>query len=810
MTSTLINKLNSFKLKEKLTELSSKAEEQEIVAKRKEIEENIQKGLEIIKAFMDSEQNIISEININIINEANEYIAKNEHLNAAKIIKNQSIFLNRIGKEEIGDQILTKSLDILLDANKFDQFFNYYSDLSEEMKKEYLSRIFPHYIEILKELINKETFEKNDKIFEVTNRNYRNLMLYNESKDISRLYIKMIKREALKSVEIEENLNGINKATDLIKKVNNIFSAYLDKEKDKVTFNRIYKKIAEIYLSLEDFSSTQTFIDKLEKVEYKEKLAKELGKKEAEKSAIITEKVKETIKGEMLKDKLSIIKQKARDAQHDRSNELKQRKGLKRAYLKNALTFLKEQEYNRAILLYKESVIRLNRIQKYNLAGVSLAIASLLYMKQDKYEEIKKLIDEVEKELSTSGKLFLETFPVTLIEYILDMKKFEDEAKFKEAISFLEHLPLFEDEIKVLYDFLGKEYIEELKEKELETDIGEIAKIRSEISNITNKIEIDKQEFAKRKIMKRDYWDKAIEELSRKNYLGASKIYLESFEYLVDKKLFKQASIGLILGSIIFIKEKDFLESKKVFEDTLKNLRSFKEEVEAFAEIKLLEYLFLAYENNFEDIIKSILTAFARKLMLFGAEQDFLIDFSGEKLIEEEKKLILTRKEKGELSKLQVKFDQIVGIIQQKMGDVKSGSKDLLNKRQAFKKRYYKDILTILNEKLYSEVANKYLDLANTFAKRKDYEMSALHILLYGLSALKSDLSSKKILTVVNEYLESLGLSKRIVKETYYITLILLILDVKIEGLDQYNPKINMFTRIIPTFDEEKELLKVT
>ena len=123
------------------------------------------------------------------------------------------------------------------------------------MKKEYLSRIFAHYIEILKELINKEAFEKNDKIFEVTNRNYRNLMLYNESKEICRLYIKMIKREALKSVEVEENLNGINIATDLIKKVNNIFSAYLDKEKDKVTSNRIYKKIAEIYLSLEDFSS---------------------------------------------------------------------------------------------------------------------------------------------------------------------------------------------------------------------------------------------------------------------------------------------------------------------------------------------------------------------------------------------------------------------------------------------------------------------------------------------------------------------------------------------------------------------------
>jgi len=219
MASILINKLSSFDLKQKLTDLSIKVEEEEKDKRSKIIEENIQKGVDILKEFINAETNIIAELNSQVIEKANNFKKKKEYLNAAKVIRNQSIFLNSIGKEDIANQILTKSLDILIDAKQFDGFFKNFSDLSEDMGKEYLIRIFPKYIEKLKEIKDEEKFEISEKFFEMSNKIFRNLMLYEESRKISRLFIKVIKNEALRLVETEENEVGIDKATHLIKKV---------------------------------------------------------------------------------------------------------------------------------------------------------------------------------------------------------------------------------------------------------------------------------------------------------------------------------------------------------------------------------------------------------------------------------------------------------------------------------------------------------------------------------------------------------------------------------------------------------------
>ena len=42
---------------------------------------------------------------------------------------------------------------------------------------------------------------------------------------------------------------------------------------------------------------------------------------------------------------------------------------------------------------------------------------------------------------------FSETFPVKLAEFILRSKKYQDEVKFKQGLSFLKYLPLFDEEL---------------------------------------------------------------------------------------------------------------------------------------------------------------------------------------------------------------------------------------------------------------------------------------------------------------------------------------------------------------------------
>jgi hypothetical protein len=122
------------------------------------------------------------------------------------------------------------------------------------------------------------------------------------------------------------------------------------------------------------------------------------------------------------------------------------------------------------------------------------------------------------------------------------------------------------------------------------------------------------------------------------------------------------------------------------------------------------------------------------------------------------------------------------------------------------RKRSYEDILNLLKKQRFKEASDKYFELANTLVKRKDYQTSALLILLYGLSALKAQQTLAIVKDKVNSYLDSLGLSKSLVKETFYISLLLLILDSKIEHLTQYKSKIDLFLSLLPMFEEEKDL----
>jgi hypothetical protein len=806
LASLMINKIESLDLKQKLTDLSSEAEELEKESRKKEIEDHMQQGINLLQEFITAELNIIAQLNTQVLEEADKFKQKNEFTNAAKMIKNQSIFLINLGKEEIAHQILIKALDMLIEARQFDIFFRYFLDLSVEDKKDYLKRVFPFYIEKIKEFKEKESYEKNENVFEMSCKIFRNSMLYEESKELSRLFIKMIKKEALRIIEAENNLSGIEKATHLIKKIDNILSAYFDKDEVKVKFNKIYKKIAEIYISMEDFASAQIINDKIEKPEYKSEIHKKLAKLETFKMAVKSKQIEESIKGEFLKERLSIIKRKAQDALHDKQNDLKQRTALKRAYLKDAIDALMKQDLDKAIYSYKDSIIRLNRKKEYNLAGVSLAVASLLYIREKKIREINTLIEEINKELSTSKKFFSETFPVILIEYILEMEKIQDEPKFKVAISYLENLPLFEEEIEVLYEYIGKKYEKEHIIEILKVDAGEITKIRSEIKKLAGKIMMESEDMVKRKMMKREYWNNALDELIKKNFNEAVSRYIESYFKLNNKRFFKHAAIGLILSTIILLKEEDILNAKTFYVNNLNDLKILKTEFDVLPEIQLIQYLFISMENNLEEIRKMILNSFATKLILFEPEIDFLNAFIGAEMIKEGNKEILPEKESIELTKIKRDLDLIVSTLQQKVGDLKTESKDFLSKRTAMRKRSYEDILNLLKKQRFKEASDKYFELANTLVKRKDYQTSALLILLYGLSALKAQQTLAIVKDKVNSYLDSLGLSKSLVKETFYISLLLLILDSKIEHLTQYKSKIDLFLSLLPMFEEEKDL----
>ncbi len=807
VASVLINKLNSRHLRQNLTKIRDEFEERFTVLKKKETADYINKGIDFLRKFGEAERDLIIEMNTQKINEANELSKQKEYNKAAHHLKNQAEYLKRIGKEEIRNQILTKSLDILLEGLVFEEFFEIFDELSEDMKKKYLVRVFQLFIHQLKEL-KKDDFERKEIILENSNRIFRNQMLYDESKEICLLFIKAIKKEALKILENEENISGINKVTELVKKVSKISSAYFEKEeRSKITFNKIFKKIAEIYIELDDLPSANSYNDRIEIIAYKNEIHRKIEKLEAEKSASASKKAEESYRGEILKEKLSLIKNKGRESLFDKNKELKERNAMKRVYFKEALSNMKLQKYNESLKFYKKSIIQLNRLQKYNLAGVSLAIACFLLIKENKFDEIKKLLAQTKKTLSSLGTLFSETFPVTLIEYIIELKKFKDEPRIKEALTYFENLPLFEEELIFLYEYLGKDYQKEKKSKETTKTITNIEEISSKIINIASSLQKEKKDVAKRKLMKKKYWRHIFDEISEKKMINASISYLETVPILLEKNFLKPAAVSLIIGSLILFEEKNIQIAKGTFEKHLKDNES---KLESLPEIKIMNFLFQAIKNNERELIDLIINLLIEKLILFEPEIKILKTILEEEIADKmDDKQELSRKKLGDLSKLQVKIDQHFGKIQSKIGDIRRDREDFLKKRKAMRRRYYSDIIDLLKSKNFKEVATKYSDLAKTIAKRKDLETSSFLMLLHGLSLLKTGESIKLIKDNINEFLDSLGLNKKLVKDTFYIMVILFLVDVKLNNLDKFISKIKEILEILPLFEEEKELIEL-
>ncbi|MFX1469109.1 MAG: hypothetical protein ACFFB8_10635 [Promethearchaeota archaeon] len=707
VVTVLINKLNSSKLKQKLAKIRDEFEDRYRTLKKKEAEDYLNKGIEVIRDFVEVEKELIIEINTQKINEANEFIKQDNYLEAANHVRKHAEYLKKIGKEEIRDQILTKSLDILLEGFEFEAFFLVFNELSEIVKSNYLKRIFLKYLHKLEKIKNSDDFKRLELIFDNSISTYRKQMLYDQSKEIVLIFIKIIKNEALRILEsryfnnekgridlpfsfvfkpptppddlelvgepqaklsiTEENqeykyycrdcgamllrgqticqvcgkrvlekeldLSAINEAEGLVKKVLSIASAYLEKEEIiKITFNKIYKKIAEIYIELDDLHSAQVYNDKIENKTYKAEIHKKIEKLEAEKSEIRSKKAKESRKGELLKERESIIENLAQGASFDRSNQMRERNGLRRGYFEEGIINLKNHQYDEAFKIYRNAVDRLNSQNMYNHAGISLAIASLILIKENKFDDINNLLVEIKTKLSGLAKSFSETFPVKLTEYILDLKTYKNEEKLKESLPLFKILPLFEEELILISDILGEDYSKG-----------------------------------------------------------------EKPELITDK-----------------------LDEKRL-----------------------------------------------------------------------------------------VKLNQIFGKLESKIGEIKRDSKENLKKREVMRKRYYFNILELLNSKQFKEAAKGYIELASNFSKRKDLENSALMLFLYGLTLLKGGDPLKLIKNNINDFLNNLGIHRRLVEETFYLLLILFLIDVKLYNLSTYLPNIKKMLEFLPLFEEEKILTDI-
>ena len=304
--------------------------------------------------------------------------------------------------------------------------------------------------------------------------------------------------------------------------------------------------------------------------------------------------------------------------------------------------------------------------------------------------------------------------------------------------------------------------------------------------------------------MRNQYWKLALEDLSNHKFEVAANEYQDSILELLDKNFPRQASVSLILNTLLLIKIKNISIAKIHFDTIMKKYNNKFPELETLPEVIILQDLLLAQQNKNLNLINVCLDILIEKLVLFEPEINFLKSLRSKEQISAPIEDQLTRKELGEKKKFEIIEAQKFSKLQQKIGDVRREKAEFLKQRKAMKKRYYKDVINLLELESYKEASQEYLNLAKTLAERMDLRTSSLMVLLHSLALIKAKEPVNTARSNIRMYLDSLGLNKRLVEETYYILCIDFILDVLSYEMENYFSNINSLLEVLPLFDEEK------
>ncbi|GAH75235.1 unnamed protein product, partial [marine sediment metagenome] len=240
-----------------------------------------------------------------------------------------------------------------------------------------------------------------------------------------------------------------------------------------------------------------------------------------------------------------------------------------------------------------------------------------ILMKEEKFKEIKQLLVETKKSLSGMAKLFSETFAVTLLEYIIGLKNIQDDLNFRLALPFFEVLPLFEEELILLYEIKGEEYQKEEKPEKTVEMYARQRDIEKHIKKLAESIEKEVHHVKKREAIKNQYWRLILDDISKGKMINASISYLETVPKLIKEGYTRLAAVSLILGSIILLNEKDLKIAKETFE---KHVEENKSDLESLPEIQIMEYFFPAVRKDEKSVVKLIINSLVEKLVLFEPE----------------------------------------------------------------------------------------------------------------------------------------------------------------------------------------------
>ncbi|WP_457559727.1 hypothetical protein [Candidatus Harpocratesius sp.] len=733
-----------------------------------------------------------------------------------EILLKKADWFSQIGQENYNHQIILYFLKINLNNGKIEKIIKYISKLPEIQRKKFLKDEFPQlkeYFDRMKFTDSNKTSEETEKLLFNFVRIYRNHLLYEESRLLAKLYLEELLAYAeLISHKIE--VKGLSTLFEQINKIDLTSKSYLENE--EINLDSIYITLVKYYLKNQFYSEARTYAEKISNFQLSQSYCEKIDEIESELNRSKVEQIQQNQKVKIFAERLSQLQNRARDQRIASVNLLRMRTGLKRRYYQDAIKLFREGKYYKSIEKYLQTAEDLAASKKFELAGVNIAVVSLLFLTLKNVNALKHEIHKFTGNSRVSFDIFKKTYAYQLIDYLIQMIEANKPQQLKSALQLFDVFAFFPEERLILETLLG----EEIDFSRILSGHQEIlsktkSTIPSNYSILIEKLYSDIQLKNRRISFDLKYWGDCQDHFARQEYEDASVSYFEQSLNMFYHNYYEFSIVSIIMGFLTLLKVKTSDEVYHEFEKFVFQHGKKYGDLMSSVPIQLLELVLHYWEHpDSQNMILDIFNAFQTKLPLFDWEISFLIRLT-QKFQKEDKKF--SDKKSQRVGSIQVgkslNEDSLLGqqviVLIQDITKLSNEFSLLLKKREKMIRTYYQEIFDDLSKNLFKEAFQKYIKLSKRMARRNDYTSASLMIFLSTLCLIHENKPISEIQTQLDEVLNGLGLVKKILEDHFGVKLAFFTLDV----LQSNNSEIKTYLRNIfeklPLLPSEKQLIKI-
>ena len=377
----------------------------------------------------------------------------------------------------------------------------------------------------------------------------------------------------------------------------------------------------------------------------------------------------------------------------------------------------------------------------------------------------------------------------------------------------------------------------EVKEKYVkETTEAQITRLRSDAREMAM---TKREDFQKRVGLKRRMFQEGLDAIRSGKYDSAIAAYLKTYETFLARKMMSEAGLALAISITIDLARKKVESARETFQMTIQKAGVSQQILEDTFPLKISKFVLDMYKYDQSSLANQALVLLDN-LPLFREELEILTKLTGTHFVSIEdggKKehpeaihpetaaasrpgVAIARpgmervdvegkseKAKIDLGNIQMELEHEIGSLRLLSREARNSAVEIMRKRTALRRAFYKDPLEALAKKQFSKAGKAYEETSNSLFKRKDFPALGLVIALYALCLIQDEQPLDPVEENLAALLKTLGMNEGVVKDTFPVRVIYFIL--KAKKIEDKNRIVTGWSLLenFPLFDEEKILV---